>query len=277
MSLCHLCKQVTRPKEIASDDSLEKNLKKSPSCIIHWKTDSLSDSLSLTYTANSKKLCYVQPKYLQCTLAIRQEAVGIKKRKSPQKRDDGRHFEIERWKEKKSCYFYCDLTARKRKSGKTQKKTSLHHPKSFSSSAEQQLFWLQHLWRESKICSKLFLDQKSNRHHYYPALKPPPRLPPSRKKIKTQDEKFVSDCDHYPLLFFLLLVFHFFFLKIVPTFFSSVLISRSVFSFTTLFSRLRNGGSVLIKPISDNTLFSNRSPIKTSKPTRYVGFNSKQK
>jgi len=62
----------------------KKNLKKSPSCINHWKTDSLSDSLSLSLT-----------------WAIRPEAVGIKKRKSQQKRDDGRHFEIERWKEKK--------------------------------------------------------------------------------------------------------------------------------------------------------------------------------
>jgi len=72
---------VTRPKEIACDDSLKKNLKTSPSCINHWKTDSLSDSLSLS---------------LSLTWAIRPEAVGIKKRKSPQKRDDGRHFEIER-------------------------------------------------------------------------------------------------------------------------------------------------------------------------------------
>jgi hypothetical protein len=49
---------------------------------------------------------------------------------------------------KKFCYFYCDLTARKRKSGKNQKikkKTppSLHHPNSLSSSAKQQPFWLQ--------------------------------------------------------------------------------------------------------------------------------------
>jgi hypothetical protein len=77
--------------------------------------------------------------------------------------------------------------------------------------------------------------------------------------------------------FFFFSSFTFFFLKIIPTFiFCRHLISRSdfFFNFTTLFSRLRNGGSVLIKPISDNTLFSNRSPIKTS--TRYVGFSSKQ-
>jgi len=132
------------------------------------------------------------------------------------------------------------------------------------------------LWRESKICSKLFLDQKSNRHHYYPALKTATPVAPVKKQIKTRWKICLRLWSLSIIIISLFSCLHFFFLKkIVPTtFFFSVLISRSVFSFTTLFSRLRNGGSVLIKPISDNTLFSNRSPIKTSKPTRYVGFSS---
>jgi len=37
MSLCHLCKQVTRPKEIASDDSLEKKSQKVT--ILHYSLE----------------------------------------------------------------------------------------------------------------------------------------------------------------------------------------------------------------------------------------------
>lgn len=136
-----------------------------------------------------------------------------------------------------------------------------------TSSAEQQLVWPPNHWRESNICSKLkFLDQNLNRHHSPPALKPPPRFSPRQEKKSNQNtrRKFVSDCDQYPLIFvsvFLILLLSF---KTTPSllFFCksfNFIISRSL-SYPLL-SRLKNGGSVLIKPISDNTLFSNRSPI----------------
>lgn len=72
-----------------------------------------------------------------------------------------------------------------------------------TSSAEQQLVWPPNHWRESNICSKLkFLDQNLNRHHSPPALKPPPRfLPVKKKSNQNTRRKFVSDCDQYPLIF----------------------------------------------------------------------------
>jgi len=72
---------VTRPNKIACNDSLKKenkNLKKFTT-ILHYLTGKLTP-----YLTHSK------------IWANRPEAVGIKKRKSPQKRDDGRHFQIER-------------------------------------------------------------------------------------------------------------------------------------------------------------------------------------
>jgi len=120
--------------------------KKLPAMIV-WKKISKSHHLALI---TGKLTPYLTLSLsLSLTWAIRPEAVGIKKRKSPQKRDDGRHFEIERWKEKKVLLLLLWFDGQEteiRKKPETQKKTpSLHHPKSLSSSssAEQQLFWLQ--------------------------------------------------------------------------------------------------------------------------------------
>jgi len=219
MSLCHLCKQVTRPKEIASDDSLEKNLKKSPSCIIHWKTDSLSDSLSHLHCKQQKAVLrtaeifavYFGHQTRSCW--NKKEKISTKTRWRPS---------FWNWKMKGKKSLVTSTVIWRPGNGnheKPRKKTSLHHPKSFSSSAEQQLFWLQHLWRESKICSKLFLDQKSNRHHYYPALKPPPRLPPSRKKSKHKMKNLSQTVIIIRYYFFFFSSFTFFFLKSSPLFF----------------------------------------------------------
>jgi hypothetical protein len=136
-----------------------------------------------------------------------------------------------------------------------------------TSSAEQQLVWPPNHWRESNICSKLkFLDQNLNRHHSPPALKPPPRFSPRQeKKIKSKYKKKIClrlwsiSVNFCFCLSYSLIVFQ---NNPQPPFFCksfNFIISRSL-SYPLL-SRLKNGGSVLIKPISDNTLFSNRSPI----------------
>lgn len=89
-------------------------------------------------------------------------------------------------------YFYCDLVADKNDENYPKKKINIFLP--LTSSAEQQLVWPPNHWRESNICSKLkFLDQKPE-PSFTPALKPPPRFPPSRKKSNQNTRrKFVSE------------------------------------------------------------------------------------
>lgn len=125
-------------------------------------------------------------------------------------------------------YFYCDLVADKNDE-KSEKKINIFSP--LTSSAEQQLVWPPNHWRESNICSKLkFLDQNLNRHHSPPALKPPPRfLPVKKKSNQNTRRKFVSDCDQYPLIFvsvFLILLSF----KTTPSLFFFVSLSSYNFS-----------------------------------------------
>lgn len=125
-------------------------------------------------------------------------------------------------------YFYCDLVADKNDE-KSEKKINIFSP--LTSSAEQQLVWPPNHWRESNICSKLkFLDQNLNRHHSPPALKPPTRfLPVKKKSNQNTRRKFVSDCDQYPLIFvsvFLILLSF----KTTPSLFFFVSLSSYNFS-----------------------------------------------
>jgi len=138
----------------------------------------------------------------------------------------------------------------------------LYHPYQLSSK-----ILAPNLWRESKICSKLkFFGPNPN--HYQPALKPPPRFPQDKDRNQKHMKKIVWDCDHYPIILFFYSLSPSPLLFLIESITIFTFVSRSVFSIP-LFYALKNGGSVLIKPISDNTLFSNRSPIKTLSHTRY--------
>jgi len=110
---------------------------------------------------------------------------------------------------------YRDL---KRKLGKIRKKPSLHHPKSLLSSANFLAPYTKPLERKRSVSVVSFFGPNVEPSSLLPRPKTAtPVVPSSRKNSKHKMKKFVSDCDHYPLLFFFLLqVFHIFFLKLSP-------------------------------------------------------------
>lgn len=182
----------------------KKNLKKSPSCIIsleHWLPIWISNIL---------------------LRAIRPEAAGIKKRKSSQKRDDGRRFEIERWTKVISWF-----DGQEKEIGKNQKKNHLFTI--LNPYYHQQIFWHHQTIGENQrsVSVVSFFGPNVEPSSLLPRPKTAtPVVPSSRKNSK--NEKFVSDCDHYPLLFFSSSSLSHFFLKIITTFSFALLISRSV-------------------------------------------------
>lgn len=162
---------MTWPREIACDDSLKKKiLKKSPSCIRSLDNWLLISTYS--HLAHQTRSCWIKRENLHKN----EMTVVILKLNDERKK-----------KEILVMYFYCDLVADKNDE-KSEKKINIFSP--LTSSAEQQLVWPPNHWRESNICSKLkFLDQNLNRHHSPPALKPPTRFLPVKKKIKSKYKK----------------------------------------------------------------------------------------
>jgi len=143
----------------------KKNLKKSPSCIIsmeHWLPIRISHIL---------------------LRAIRPEAVGIKKRKSSQKRDDGRRFEIERWTKVLSWF--------ETKIGKNQKKNHLFTI--LSPYYHQQIFW-HHIGENQRSVSVVsFFGPNVEPSSLLPRPKTAtPVVPSSRKKFKQHKMKNLS-------------------------------------------------------------------------------------
>lgn len=117
---------------------------------------------------------------------------------------------------------------------------------------------------QNQICSKLFLDQKNQHHSSRPKKNRRPGFPVMRKKSRKIKKiclslwsisvNFLFHCLSYSCLS-----------KQPQASFFQKKENKSFFNFSLCFLSLtftpqKNGGSVLIKPISDNTLFSNRSP-----------------
>jgi len=208
MSLYLMCKHFGEDKWLGQKKLpamiiWKKNLKKSPSCIIsleHWLPIWISHIL---------------------LRAIRPEAAGIKKRKSSQKRDDGLHFEIERWTKKISWNGNQE---------KPEKKTSLHHPKSLSSSANFLAPTTKPLERKRSVSVVSFFGPNVEPSSLLPRPKTAtPVVPSSRKNSKQHKMKNLSQTviiiRYY---FFSSSSLSHFFLKIVTTFSFALLISRSV-------------------------------------------------
>merc|ERR1712156_1105401 len=109
-------------------------------------------------------------------------------------------------------------------------KKSLHHPKSLSSSANFLAPYTKPLERKRSVSVVSFFGPNVEPSSLLPRPKTAtPVVPSSRKNSKQHKmKKFVSDCDHYPLLFFFFFKSFTFFLKIVTTFSFQLLISRSV-------------------------------------------------
>lgn len=189
LSLCLMFKHLADDKWLGQEKLpamivwKKKNLKKSPSCIRSLDNWLLISTYS--HLAHQTRSCWIKRENLHKN----EMTVVILKLNDERKK-----------KEILVMYFYCDLVADKNDE-KSGKKINIFSP--LTSSAEQQLVWPPNHWRESNICSKLkFLDQNLNRHHSPPALKPPPRfLPVKKKSNQNTRRKFVSDCDQYPLIF----------------------------------------------------------------------------
>lgn len=158
-------------------------------------------------------------------------------------------------------YFYCDLVADKKWRIIRKKKSTSFYP--LHHQLSNNLFGLQTIGENQISVVSLSFWTKTWTVIIHPRPKTAtPVFSPSRK-IKSKYKKKIflrlwsisvnfCFCLSYSLVFQnnpqppFLWVFQ-------------LIISRSL-SYPLL-SRLKNGGSVLIKPISDNTLFSNRSPI----------------
>lgn len=197
-------RQVTRPKKIACDDNLKKKSQKVT--ILHYLTGTLTPYLNLQHLTkgHQTRSCW-----------NKKEKIFTKTRWRPS---------FWNWKMNESY-----IVIWRPGKGNWEKSEKNHLFTIRNPYYHQQIFWHHQTIGENQrsVSVVSFFGPNVEPSSLLPRPKTAtPVVPSSRKNSK--NEKFVSDCDHYPLLFFSSSSLSHFFLKIITTFSFALLISRSV-------------------------------------------------